>query len=137
RKQHLVPRARGRPGVARHPEEALMSRLIAVALVATLGCASSSADQKSDAVPGKQAPASQGQPQTQTPPPPGSSGMPAASNANTTGRQKVKGGESFALSGPTTVTVKQVTYVNQPCPPGVQCITSGLIRTVQFEVVRG
>ncbi|MBS2028240.1 MAG: hypothetical protein JST54_10075 [Deltaproteobacteria bacterium] len=115
-----------------------MSRFILIALAATLGCASSSADQKPDAVPGKAPTTSQGQPQTQTPPPPpGTGGTPASSNAFTTGRQRVKGGEIFALNGPITVTVKQVTYVNQPCPAGAQCITSGIIRTVQFEVVHG
>jgi hypothetical protein len=38
--------------------------------------------------------------------------------------------------GDATVKVTRVTYVNQPCPKDVQCVHSGVVKSVGFEVDR-
>jgi len=48
-------------------------------------------------------------------------------------RATVKGGEELLLDG-ATVRVLMVTYINQPCPKDVQCVHSGVIRSVRFQV---
>jgi len=52
------------------------------------------------------------------------------------GPVSVRGGETIELEG-ARVQVVQVTYLNQPCPPGVQCIHSGVMKLVEFRVLRG
>lgn len=109
-----------------------MRGLAMAGLLALAACSSSSAEQRPDAPPGK---SSVGQAQTESPPPPpGAGGL--RPNPMSTGRQTVRGGESFSLHGPTMVNVLRVIYVNQPCPPNVQCIHSGIIKTVEFDVSR-
>ena len=48
----------------------------------------------------------------------------------------VKGGESFDLRGGVRVHIERVTYLDRPCPQGVMCIHSGMIKTVGFSVER-
>jgi len=45
----------------------------------------------------------------------------------------VREGSRIALQG-ATVAVDRITYLNEPCPAGVQCIHSGVIKRVQFTV---
>jgi hypothetical protein len=56
------------------------------------------------------------------------SAAPLASGAVT-----VRGGETLSLRG-ATVHVDRVTYVNSPCPAGVVCIHSGIIKRVEVTV---
>jgi hypothetical protein len=65
-------------------------------------------------------------------------GAPAAGSATATriAKQWVKGDEVFQLVG-AMVRVDRVVYVHNPCPPGVQCITSGIIHNVHVTVTRG
>jgi hypothetical protein len=49
------------------------------------------------------------------------------------GRRTVAGGEVIALRG-ASVTVARVMYVNSPCPEGAKCLTSGIVKQVQFKV---
>jgi hypothetical protein len=51
------------------------------------------------------------------------------------GTLSVKGGEVIPLAG-AKVTVKRVSYLNQPCPKDVQCVHSGVVHSVQFAVER-
>jgi hypothetical protein len=51
------------------------------------------------------------------------------------GRVTVRGGEELLLRG-ATIAVDRVTFLDQPCPKDVQCIQSGIIRTVGFRVRR-
>jgi hypothetical protein len=73
------------------------------------------------------------------PPPPDDRAGPAARAAAplplASGLLTVRGGETIELRG-ASVTVSQVTYLDQPCPPNVQCIHSGVIRQVLLRVVR-
>ena len=93
-----------------------MRRLVLIVAVAVAGCTSSAAEQKSD---------------------PNAAPPSVSAGPTTTGKQQVKGGESFSLRGGTTVSVKSVAYANSPCPPGVQCISSGIVKLVHFTVSHG
>ena len=75
---------------------------------------------------------------TQGKPPPGASSAPARTAAlpRSSGPITVRGGETIELDG-ATVAVVQVTYLNEPCPPGMQCIHSGILKQVEFRVRRG
>ena len=66
----------------------------------------------------------------------GGGGGGSALGPLTTGLVTVRGGEVLVLRG-AIVRVEQVTYLNQPCPPEVRCIHSGIIRLVHFEITRG
>lgn len=57
------------------------------------------------------------------------------SQALASGVVTVRGGEVLRLRG-ATVGIDQVTYLNQPCPPDVRCIHSGVIKLVHFQVTR-
>jgi hypothetical protein len=70
------------------------------------------------------------------------SGEAAASTASVaparpraSGRVTVRGGETIELAG-ARVVVGTVTYLNQPCPPDVQCIHSGVVKQVELTVIR-
>jgi hypothetical protein len=75
---------------------------------------------------------------TQGRPPPGEGSAPARTAAlpRASGLITVRGGETIELDG-ATVTVVQVSYLNEPCPPGMQCLHSGVIKQVEFRVRRG
>ena len=75
---------------------------------------------------------------TQGKPPPGEGAAPARTAAlpRASGPITVRGGETIELDG-ATVTVVQVSYQNEPCPPGMQCLHSGVIKQVEFRVRRG
>ena len=49
----------------------------------------------------------------------------------------MRGGETIELEGARVARSVRVTYLNQPCPPGVQCIHSGVMKLVEFRVLRG
>jgi hypothetical protein len=51
------------------------------------------------------------------------------------GRVTVRGGEELRLRG-ATVAVERVTFLDVPCPKDVQCVHSGVIKTVGFRVAR-
>ena len=51
------------------------------------------------------------------------------------GTVTVRGGERFAL-GEVEVTVDEVTFVDEPCPPNARCIHSGVIQLVHFGIAR-
>jgi hypothetical protein len=47
-----------------------------------------------------------------------------------------RGGETIELDG-ARITVVRVTYLNEPCPPGMQCLHSGILKQVEVRVLRG
>ncbi len=117
----------------------MIRAILTLGLVAMAACTSSKAEEGGGSSPTPNGAASQ---PTPTPAPTAAATQPTPTPAPTaaaslaTGRQVVKGGETFSLQG-ATVTVDRVTYLNNPCPPGAQCITSGVIKTVAFSVTAG
>jgi hypothetical protein len=107
----------------------MMRTMLTVGMVAMAACTSSKAEEGGGSSPSP-VPAS-----AQSAPAPTPTAAPAALPL-ATGRQVVKGGETFALQG-ATVAVDRVTFVNNLCPPGAQCLTSGIIKTVAFSVTAG
>jgi hypothetical protein len=53
-----------------------------------------------------------------------------------TGPVTVRGGETLRLQG-AAVKVDLVTFLDEPCPAGAQCIHSGIIKRVQVTVTQG
>lgn len=102
--------------------------LVLLALAA-VGCSHAASEQKPD-VGAPQALTTKPAPEASVSPP------QTAQTARDTGRQKVHGGEAFTLSG-AEVKVSKVVYVNQPCPKGAECIHSGIIKVVHFQVAHG
>ncbi|MEW5848003.1 MAG: hypothetical protein AB2A00_04285 [Myxococcota bacterium] len=119
-----------------------MKRVVmGVVAVVALACSSSKEEQRKTPAPDAQvAVMDAGVPVTSTEmpdaSPPAATPAPAPTEeARATGKVTVKGGEVFSLKG-AQVLVKQVTYLNQPCPKGAKCLHSGVIKSVQFVVTR-
>lgn len=129
-----------------------MMRLLGGALVAlVVGCASSKEGARADdataePLAAKETAEKPAVPPTPAPTPPGAlpvgpvATAPAPVEAGqlprATGTVQVKGGEVLALQG-ASVHVVRVVFENQPCPKGVQCVHSGIIKTVVLAVERG
>lgn len=111
---------------------------VAAAAVLSCACVSSRSQEQASPAPADESPAADaGEPPPQAQPPPTTAApdepQDTAPAARSTGVVTVKGGEDLALDG-ATVHVKQVSYMNQPCPKAVKCVHSGVVKSVAFVV---